>query len=69
VATIQNFGSFVCASFAPVITGWLLDRTHSFHLTLVICSMVSILGALSYLLIVKDPILIAERQPVEADTN
>ena len=56
VGTIQNFGSFVCASFAPVVTGWLLDRTHSFHLTLVICSMVSILGALSYILIVKDPI-------------
>jgi MFS family permease len=69
VATIQNFGSFVCASFAPVITGWLLDRTHSFHLTLVICSIVSILGALSYLLIVKDPILIAERHHVEAGAN
>jgi sugar phosphate permease len=59
VATIQNFGSFVCASFAPIITGWLLDRTHSFYLPLVICSMVSILGALSYLLIVKDPILVS----------
>ncbi len=58
VGTIQNFGSFICASFAPIITGWLLDRTHSFHLTLVICSMVSILGALSYLLIVKDPIVL-----------
>jgi len=56
VATIQNFGSFVCASFAPILTGWLLDRTHSFHLTLVICAGVSLLGALSYLLIVKDPI-------------
>jgi sugar phosphate permease len=69
VAAIQNFGSFVCASFAPIITGWLLDRTHSFHLTLVICSMVSILGALSYLLIVKDPILIAERHPEETGAN
>jgi cyanate permease len=59
VATIQNFGSFVCASFAPIITGWLLDRTHSFNLTLVICSMVSILGALSYLFIVKDPITVS----------
>jgi len=56
VATIQNFGSFVCASFAPMITGWLLDRTHSFHLTLMICSIVSILGALTYLLVVKEPI-------------
>jgi sugar phosphate permease len=69
VAAIQNFGSFVCASFAPVITGWLLDRTHSFHLTLVICSIVSILGALSYLLIVKDPILIVELHPGEAGAN
>jgi hypothetical protein len=32
----------------------------------VICSVVSILGALSYLLIVKDPILITERPPDEA---
>lgn len=69
VATIQNFGSFVCASFAPVITGWLLDRTHSFHLTQVICSMVSLLGAVSYLLIVKDPIRIPEAHPVEVGAN
>jgi sugar phosphate permease len=69
VGTIQNFGSFVCASFAPVVTGWLLDRTHSFHLTLVICSMVSILGALSYLLIVKDPIVTTGRDLAEAGAN
>ncbi len=64
VATIQNFGSFVCASFAPVITGWLLDRTHSFHLALSICSSISILGALSYLLIVKNPIVVSEPRPM-----
>ena len=69
VATIQNFGSFVFASFAPVITGWLLDRTHSFHLTLVICAMVSILGALSYLLIVKDSIQINEPGPLAVSAN
>ncbi|HEY1902142.1 MAG TPA: MFS transporter [Terracidiphilus sp.] len=64
VATIQNFGSFICASFAPVITGWLLDRTRSFHLPLVICSIVSILGALSYLLIVKNPIVVSAHHPL-----
>jgi MFS family permease len=64
VATIQNFGSFVCASFAPVITGWLLDRTHSFHLPLVICSLVSILGALSYVFLVKQPILVSGPRPL-----
>ena len=60
VGTIQNFGSFVCASFAPIITGFLLDRTHSFNLTLVICCVVTLLGALSYLVIVKDPIVIKD---------
>jgi sugar phosphate permease len=69
VGTIQNFGSFVCASFAPIITGWLLDRTHSFHMTLVICSMVSILGALCYLLIVKDPIRVEVPDALEARAN
>jgi cyanate permease len=64
VATVQNFGSFVCASFAPVITGWLLDRTHSFHLPLIICSIVSILGAFSYAWIVKGPILVGPPHPV-----
>ena len=62
VGTIQNFGSFICASFAPILTGWLLDRTNSFHLTLVVCSAVSILGALSYVVIVKDPITLREPQ-------
>ena len=66
VATIQNFGSFVCASFAPVITGWLLDRTHSFQIPLVICALVSILGALSYVFFVKQPFLISRPQPLPA---
>jgi cyanate permease len=57
VGTIQNFGSFVFASMAPILTGWLLDRTHSFNLTLTICCMVTIGCALSYVFIVKDPIM------------
>ena len=58
VGAIQNFGSFVCASFAPVVTGWLLDRTHSFNLPLFICAAVAILGALIYFFVVKDPITV-----------
>jgi len=64
VAAIQNFGSFVCASIAPVITGWLLDRTHSFQLPLVICGVASMLGALSYVVIVKNPIVLRESRAV-----
>ena len=56
VAAIQNFGSFVFASFAPVVTGWVVDTTHSFNLALVIAACVTFTGALCYLFIVKDPI-------------
>jgi MFS transporter, ACS family, L-galactonate transporter len=45
---LQNFASFMIASVAPVLTGWLLDRTHSFAIALGVCSAVAMLGALSY---------------------
>jgi MFS family permease len=48
LGALQNFASFMNASAAPVITGWLLDRTHSFTLALGVCSAVALLGALSY---------------------
>lgn len=56
VSSIQNFGSFICASFAPIVTGWVVDTTHSFNMALVICSCVTFVGALSYFFIVKNPI-------------
>lgn len=45
---LQNFASFMIASAAPVLTGWLLDRTHSFTIALGVCSAIAMLGALSY---------------------
>lgn len=48
LGALQNFASFMIASAAPVLTGFLLDRTHSFTLALAICSAVTLLGALSY---------------------
>ena len=57
VGAIQNCGSFVCASLAPLITGWLLDHTHSFNIALAICALAATLGALSYWLIVKEKIV------------
>lgn len=56
VAAIQNFGSFVFASFAPIVTGWVVDTTHSFNLALVIAACVTFTGALCYFFIVKDRI-------------
>lgn len=56
VASIQNFGSFIFASFAPVVTGWVVDTTHSFNLALIIAACVTFVGALCYLFIVHDRI-------------
>lgn len=56
VGAIQNFGSFVCASIAPVLTGFILDQTHSFALGLTICAAVTLAGALCYVVLVREPI-------------
>lgn len=56
VAAIQNFGSFVFASFAPIVTGWVVDTTRSFNLALIIAACVTFTGALCYLFIVRDRI-------------
>jgi sugar phosphate permease len=56
MSAIQNFCSFLFASAAPVLTGWFLDRTHSFAIALTICSCVTFLGALAYLTLVWKPI-------------
>ena len=48
LGALQNFASFVIASAAPVITGIIVDRTHSFTLAFATCSAVTLLGALSY---------------------
>ena len=48
LGALQNFASFMIASAAPILTGWLLDRTHSFTLALGVCSAVALLGAVCY---------------------
>jgi MFS family permease len=55
LGALMNFASFTIASAAPVVTGWLLDRTHSFTLALELCSMVMLLGALSYATLGRPP--------------
>ncbi len=47
---------FCFASFAPIVTGWVVDTTHSFNLALVIAACVTFTGALCYFFIVKDRI-------------
>jgi sugar phosphate permease len=54
VGATQNFCSFLFASVAPVLTGWFLDHTHSFHIALMICACVTFLGAVAYLALVRN---------------
>ena len=58
IGALQNMGSYAIASAGPILTGWLLDRTHSFHTALLICSGVTAAGALAYLTLTSKPISI-----------
>ncbi len=66
VGSVQNFGSFMVASIAPWITGWLLDRTHSFHMALLLCSGVTLAGALAYAMLVRGSIETQDRPARES---
>ncbi len=64
LTALQNFASFMIASAAPVTTGYLLDRTHSFSLALAVCSSVTLLAALSYATLAA-PGAMQDRQPMK----
>jgi MFS family permease len=49
VTGIQNFGSQIIGGFAPFLTGWTLDHTHSFVAAFALCAAITSAGALSYL--------------------
>jgi MFS family permease len=48
MSALQNFAGLVIASIAPYLTGWLVDRTHSFALGFAICGVMAVIGAVSY---------------------
>ena len=48
LSALQNFAGFMIASAAPVVTGWIVDRTQSFGMAFVVCAVVTVLGAVSY---------------------
>lgn len=54
LGSMQNFGGYLGGSFAPVITGIVVDRTHSFVNALLISAAVAFAAALVYLFVVKE---------------
>lgn len=55
-ASIQNFGGYIGATISPIATGFIVDVTKSFNLGLAIAAGMAIIGALSYILLVRDTI-------------
>jgi len=56
VGAMQNFGGYFGGSFAPVITGWLLEHTQSFKSALLMSALVAFTAALLYFALVRKPI-------------
>lgn len=55
LGAIQNFGGFLGAACAPVVTGIILDRTNgNYHYVFVIGGVLLLIGAVSYGLFVRD---------------
>ncbi|MGZ0705039.1 MFS transporter [Pseudomonas piscis] len=56
LGSIQNLVGFFGGSFAPVVSGWIIDRTHSIALAFVLAACVACLAALAYYVLVHQPI-------------
>ena len=61
LGSVQNFGGYLGGSLAPILTGVIVDTTHSFVNALLISAAVSMAGALVYLFGVKDPVVSVNR--------
>jgi cyanate permease len=57
---IQNFGGFLAGSAAPIVTGIVVDRTHSFVASLIVSAVIALLSAVAYLLLVHRPVAVSE---------
>jgi MFS family permease len=56
VGSMQNFGGYFAGSLAPVITGFLLEQTHSFKDALLMSASVAFAAAFFYFVLVRKPV-------------
>jgi sugar phosphate permease len=57
VGSLQNFAGYFGGSFAPVITGFLLENTQSFKAAFVTSAIIAIASAFFYFVLVREPIV------------
>lgn len=63
LGSIQNFGGYLGGALAPVVTGFIVQRTGSFSHALLVSAGLSILSALAYLLLVRQTIPVEPSGP------
>jgi nitrate/nitrite transporter NarK len=64
LGSIMNFGGYIGGALAPTVTGFIVQATGSFEQALLVGSVIALVGALSYVAIVRrDPITAAEVEP------
>jgi MFS family permease len=56
LGAIQNFAGFLGASLAPIVTGWILQLTRSFHMVFLVGAALLLVGAISYGIFLRRPI-------------
>ncbi|MDE2517672.1 MAG: MFS transporter [Rhodospirillales bacterium] len=57
---MQNFGGFLGGALAPMITGFIVEITHSFVPALILAGVVGVGSALIYLIVVQRPVDLRE---------
>ncbi|MDY0241612.1 MAG: MFS transporter [Rhodospirillaceae bacterium] len=53
LGSFQNFGGYFGGSFAPIVTGYIVETTHSFVNALLISAGVSLVAAVAYIVLVR----------------
>ncbi|WP_202035050.1 MFS transporter [Paraburkholderia tropica] len=66
VGAVQNFGGFLGATVSPLVAGVIVDATGSFASVFVISAFVSVLGAGIYHWFVRQPIIAASEDALNA---
>ncbi len=66
LGSMQNFGGFLGGALAPMLTGFIVQSAHSFVPALILSALVSLLSALVYLLVVREPVVLREIRAVGA---
>lgn len=65
LGSLQNFGGYFGGAFAPLITGVIVERTGSFVAALLAAGAIAVVAALSYAVLVREPVGV-DRRPVVA---